>query len=205
MHKDKLKSQIHWWLAGFLTAFVFLLIIVMKMAQSVYSQLPKKAELNSQYHPVDVIVILTGGKGRLKSGFELFEKGYGKQLHISGLDRQVNLREVLKESKKDSVIDVNKITIDSASNTMENAKEVLAFVQLRNVKKILLVTSIYHVRRAYYIFRKIIPEDVVIDVSWHEQEPFDENDWWKRWNGIFVTLSEYFKFFGAYVELSNLR
>jgi uncharacterized SAM-binding protein YcdF (DUF218 family) len=101
-------------------------------------------------------------------------------------------------------VDDSRIVLENiATNTIQNALQVRHFLTEQGLKHILLVTSVYHVRRAYYIFRKVLPGDVTIDVAWFEHEPFDESDWWAHWNGIGVTITEFFKFFYAYVRLAS--
>jgi uncharacterized SAM-binding protein YcdF (DUF218 family) len=174
------------------------------MAQAVYSERPIPARLDESYQPADVIVCLTGGRGRIRKALELYEKGYGGMLYISGTDRKIQMREILKELKWVGPVDDSHIVLENVStNTIENAEQVRRFVVDQGLKRVLLVTSVYHVRRAHYIFRKILPPDVLIDVSWFEREPFDPSDWWTDRTGILVTVTEFFKFFYAYLRLAS--
>jgi uncharacterized SAM-binding protein YcdF (DUF218 family) len=195
-----------WWGTGFISALVFLLAFTLWMASSVYSELPEPAALGPDYKPADVIVCLTGGKGRIRKALELYEKGYGKILYISGTDRQVQMREILKELKWVGPVDDSHIILENVStNTIENAEQVNRYVLDQGLKSVLLVTSVYHVRRAYYIFEKVLPRDVQIEVSWFEHGPFDQEVWWTRWTGISVTVTEFFKFFYAYLRLALVQ
>lgn len=198
------KASILWWFVGFLSALALLLSSTLWMAGAVYSELPPQAKLGPEFEPVDVIVVLTGGRGRIRMALELFEKGYGKMLYISGTDRQVHMKEILRELKWVGPVDDSHIILENVStNTIQNAEQVNRFIQDQGFRRVLLVTSVYHVRRAHYIFSKVLPRDVHIDVSWYEAEPFDGADWWKQWNGIFVTVSEFFKFFYAWLRLAT--
>jgi uncharacterized SAM-binding protein YcdF (DUF218 family) len=193
-----------WWAIGFFSAVIVLFGTTLWMAGIVYSELPPKAQLDENYEPSDVIVCLTGGRGRIRKALELYEKGYGKMLYISGTDRQVHMKEILKELKWVGPVDDSHIILENVStNTIGNAEQVNRYVREQGLQSILLVTSIYHVRRAHYIFRKILPREVKIDVTWFEQGPFLESSWWTEWNGIWVTVSEFFKFFYAYLSLPS--
>jgi uncharacterized SAM-binding protein YcdF (DUF218 family) len=193
-----------WWAVGFISALLLFFVIVLWMASAVYSELPQPARLDDAYKSADVVVCLTGGKGRIRKALELYEKGYGRMLYISGTDRQVQMREILHELRWVGPVDDSRIVLENiATNTIQNAVQVRRFITEQGLKHILLVTSVYHVRRAYYIFRKVLPGDVTIDVSWFEHEPFEGADWWAHWNGIWVTISEFFKFFYAYVRLAS--
>lgn len=204
VNKRKYKGRFRYysWMGGFLTAVLLFFIFTLWMASAVYSEMPTKATLSDDYEIADAIVCLTGGRGRIRTAFDLFDKGYGRILYISGIDQQTRSSEILNELKKIGPIDETKIVLESvATNTIENAKEVERYIREHDLHKILLVTSSYHVRRSFYIFKKVLPSYVQIDVSWYALEPFDENDWWKTWNGIWVTVSEYFKFLHAYLVL----
>lgn len=203
--KPKLaKTPILWWFVGFCSALLLLLGGSLWMAGAVYSELPPQAQLGEDFEPADVIVVLTGGRGRIRMALELFEKGYGKMLYISGTDRQVQMREILRELRWVGPVDDSHIILENVStNTLQNADQVNRFVKDQGFKRVLLVTSVYHVRRAHYIFSKVLPRDVHIDVSWYEAEPFDGSDWYKQWKGIWVTMSEFFKFFYAWMNLAT--
>ena len=196
------KKKAFWWLGGFLSGLGVLLSFILWMAGSVYSELPEETVLDDRYAPADVIVCLTGGRGRIRKALELYEKGYGKVLYISGTDHKVQMKEILKELKWMGPVDDSRIVLENIStNTLENAAQVNRYVLDQGHKRVLLVTSIYHVRRAHYIFRKVLPHDVHLDVAWFEAEPFESRAWWTEWKGIWVTVSEFFKFFYAYLHL----
>ena len=198
------KGPILWWGVGFVSAVLVLLGVTLWMAGVVYSELPAPAKLDDSFEPADVIVCLTGGKGRIRRALELYEKGYGRILYISGTDRLVQMKEILKELKWVGPVDDSHIILENIStNTIENAEQVNRFVAEQGLKRVLLVTSVYHVRRAHYIFRKVLPRDIHLDVSWFEHEPFESSVWWTQWNGIVVTVTEFLKFFYAYLRLAS--
>lgn len=198
----KIPTKLLWWVSGFFSALILIFVGTLWMASVVYSELPKRAELNDNFKPVDVIVCLTGGKGRLRTASELFQKNYGHLLYISGIDPQVSQSEIIRElGFLDSNKSLNLILENKATNTIENAEEVAKYISEKKLNSILLVTSVYHVRRSYFIFRRILPKDVHIEMTWYESEPFDEADWWKNPRGILVTVSEFFKFFYAYIRI----
>jgi len=199
------NTPVLWWALGFCSALGFLFIWTLWMASVVYSELPTPAKLDETYKSADVIVCLTGGRGRIRRALELYEKGFGKTLYISGTDRQVQMRDVLRELKWVGPVDESHIILENVStNTLQNAMQVKKFVQDQGLKSVLLVTSVYHVRRSHYIFRRLLPQEVHLDVAWFEQEPFDSGVWWTSATGIWVTMSEFFKFFYAWLNLLSL-
>lgn len=197
------RRRLGWWGAGFLSALLLFLAMTLSQAGRVYSEMPTKAQLDANYEQADVVVVLTGGRGRIRKALELFEQGYGRTLYISGTDRSVTMKDILKELRWVGPVDDNRILLENIStNTIENAEQVARYITAQGFTRVLLVTSPYHVRRAHFIFSKILPRGVHLDVSWFDREPFDIHDWWKHPTGIWVTFSEFFKFFYAYLLLS---
>jgi uncharacterized SAM-binding protein YcdF (DUF218 family) len=195
-----IRSRNAW--IGFFKAFLLGIVGIFMFAGRVYSELPNQVIFDENYPKADVIVVLTGGKGRIRKAFELFERGYGRVLYVSGTDRTVQMKELLKELKWMGPIDDSRIILEKVStNTLENAEQLKKYVLKEHLHSVLLVTSVYHVRRAHYIFKKILPREVRIDVTWNEREPFDEKDWKYSWQGIYVTVSEFVKFFYAWIQL----
>lgn len=196
-----------WWGGGFLSALALAALGLLSAAGVVYSKAPTQADLDSKdFQPVDVIVCLTGGRGRIRQALQLLDKQVGERLYIAGVDPTVNMRQILREIHWVGPLDNGRIVIDKRStNTIENAQEVRRYLEENDLKSVLVVTSSYHARRAHYIFEKVLASrDYRIDMAWQEREPFDEGDWWKSQIGILVTTTEYIKFFGAYLLLHML-
>jgi uncharacterized SAM-binding protein YcdF (DUF218 family) len=70
-----------------------------------------------------------------------------------------------------------------AENTREEAATLRDFVTGHRWKRVLLVTSNYHTRRAAYIFRKIFPPDVSVLVVAARDFEFDPDHWWETRQG----------------------
>lgn len=190
------------WIFGFFSAFLVLILGLVWLGGIVYLELPEHAVLGPDFSRADVIVCLTGGRGRIRKALEYFEKNYGGILYISGVDERVGLKELLRESDWKIPLDENRVILENVSrSTIENAQQVKKFLNARGYQKILLVTSAYHMRRAHYIFRKVLPSTIQIEAAWLEKEPFFYDEWWTSWNSFSVTLTEFLKFIIAYARL----
>jgi uncharacterized SAM-binding protein YcdF (DUF218 family) len=88
-----------------------------------------------------------------------------------------------------------------AENTLEEAKALSVYTRERRWHRVLLVTSNYHTRRARYIFRKIFPTDVTVDVSSAQDSDFDPDAWWRTRKGTELFLHEIFGYGFAMWEL----
>ena len=106
----------------------------------------------------DGVVVYTGGSNRLPSGLALLEKGVGKRLLISGV-YQATSREQLAEMWTgapegfDCCVDLGR----AAQSTRGNAAELKNWASNHGFKKIILVTSDFHMPRAIVETRRLSP------------------------------------------------
>lgn len=120
---------------------------------------------STELPPVDAIVVLAGAKGRIQDGGEVWHRywkrrkssppafyiaGMGPQADWSVLQQQVD-PEVMK------VLDREWVVMETQSaDTMENAQWAARHAREKGWRRILLVTSSYHMKRASYIFERVL-------------------------------------------------
>ena len=112
---------------------------------------------------VDAIIAITGGKGRIEYGAELLAEGKAKRMLIAGADpsvRKVDLVRRLNAPQQllDCCVDLGSESVDTRSN----AEEAKRWLDQRRYKTLRLVTSDWHMRRARYEFRRLLPNDIEI-------------------------------------------
>ena len=105
----------------------------------------------------DAVVVVTGGSGRIERGIAVLSDGYAKRMLIAGTDPSVtkpDLARRLKGKRKllNCCVDLGSESVDTRSNA-EEAKRWLA---KRRYKSFRLVTSDWHMRRARYVFRRVL-------------------------------------------------
>lgn len=143
------------------------------------------------------------GKG-LKFGEKLVVEGKLVQsqvpvLYFSGMGPQVSWPLLARQIKKEvsQKIRLENVVIErESSNTFANARWLVRYAQNHHWKKILLITSSYHMKRALYIFEHVLKNEespIEIETLSVYQEPFDSQEWRKGPNGVRVTLIEYIK------------
>jgi uncharacterized SAM-binding protein YcdF (DUF218 family) len=148
----------------------------------------------------DAIVVLTGGSGRLRQAFELLEQDRAQQLFVSGVERSVEVAELLR---------INRIAPPElaccvvlgykAGDTRGNALETAAWMGEQGFASLRLVTATYHMPRSLLEFRYAMPE---IEILPHPvfTKSFKQADWW-RWPGSASLLaSEYNKYLVAWLR-----
>lgn len=107
------------------------------------------------------VVIFTGGVGRLSEGLELLEKSKTQRILISGVGRDVRLKDLSALSSLP--IDWGKVDIGrQAHDTEGNGKETAQWVSTHGYKTIRLVTSYYHIPRSLLEFRRLMPQTQVV-------------------------------------------
>jgi uncharacterized SAM-binding protein YcdF (DUF218 family) len=115
--------------------------------------------------PADAVFVLTGGEGRISAGYKAWASGAGKDLCILGAGQKVEPVHLLPEAASLSADALKHIHVEGWSeNTLENAFSAKSIVAERGYSSVLLVTSNYHVPRAYLAFRKMLPAGVVLNV-----------------------------------------
>lgn len=149
----------------------------------------------------DAIVVLTGGSERLAEGLDLLARRRARMLFVSGVDRDVEVAELMRVSRG-SPADFECCVVlgYAADDTRGNADETAAWVQKQGIHSLRLVTSAYHMPRSLLEFRRALPDSEVVP-----HPVFTRNvrhrDWW-RWPGTTALyLDEYLKYLGALVRL----
>lgn len=152
-----------------------------------------------------VIVVLTGGSGRIATGLTLLKKNPKNIMIISGVNENAGMSSIFANYDLGDL--KGRIYLEKKSkSTFENAEEAVEMVEtlsvLRGVKteSITLVTSPYHMYRASYTFNKIFPKNIsVITYPTEERDSFQEN--WFSGMGVVSAFKEYVKMYVYYIKL----
>ena len=111
----------------------------------------------------DAIVVLTGGQNRVNTGLDLLNDEKANYLFISGVNPDVTIMELVKLWKPDTdFIPCCIILGHNANNTEENARESSLWVRQQGANSIRLVTSNYHLPRAWIEFSHALPRRKLI-------------------------------------------
>jgi uncharacterized SAM-binding protein YcdF (DUF218 family) len=142
---------------------------------------------------IDGIVALTGGGSRLDSAVALFEKGVGERLLISGVNMQATKQDLKKLSHGKRRFECCADLGYAAENTLGNAKEAASWARFHHYKRILLVTSRYHMPRSMTEFHDVMPDVEVVAY------PVDPENGRGSWSKLRVLHSEYAKYLAVTV------
>ncbi len=160
---------------------------------------------------VDAIVCLAGGRGRIAAAGDLWYRywEYSQKsgpilekvpvLYFSGMGPQAKWNIVAKQLRRGvlSAIREESVVIEKESlNTGENALWLSQYAEIHHWRRILLLTSGYHMKRARFIFEQVLKgldDPIQLETISVYQEPFVPEEWRAGPNGIRVTLIEYLK------------
>lgn len=185
------------WLLVFYTPIVWYLAEPLKI-----SNLPEKA---------DAIVVLAGGVGesgkakqgyeeRVKYAVELYKKKYAGHLVFSSGYTQF-FQETLLMKALAVALGVPQEAIvleDKASNTYENIKFTKNILDKEEWKKVLLVSSPYHMRRVSMVINKIAND---IKVSYL---PLPQSSFYRQEKGVFKQKINYDQIRGIFHEYAGI-
>ena len=111
----------------------------------------------------DAVVVYTGGEGRIARGLEALDKGWTKQLLVSGVDKDVKPGEFAIEYKVPAATMACCISLDFASyDTRSNALEASRWLARNKFRSVRLITSDWHMRRAAFELELAKPDGVTV-------------------------------------------
>ena len=148
----------------------------------------------------DMIVVLTGGNGRLEKGFELLAAGRSQALFISGVYEGVEVVELMKLSAQTPENVECCVTLGyNASDTAENALETRDWALKEGHSSLRLVTANYHMPRSLFEFRRAMPDATILP---HPVTPegFLLEDWWTNRGALRIAATEYTKYLYAHLR-----
>ena len=119
--------------------------------------LPRPADASQ----TDAIIVPTGAGGRIARGLDLLRAEEAKHLLVTGVDPEVKPGEFAAEYNVSRRLMRCCVTLDFAAvDTRSNASESAAWVAKEGYKRVRLVTSDWHMRRAAFELRRALPGDV---------------------------------------------
>jgi len=177
-------------------AFIFLLIDFASFSQRF---VPERS-FQVKHSPVDLIVALTGGRGRLAEGLKALAEKRGKFMMITGVHKDSNLKSILAKNEALALLPEfkDKIILDRAAlNTYQNAHKVAEYVAANGVESVLLITSSYHIKRASYLFKNAFEERGVQGLrvihQSIESDNFPQGKWKSKPLSWWIAFTEYLK------------
>lgn len=136
--------------------------------------------------PADVIIVIGDDNfsaDRASEAAALYKAKWAPLVVASGrmLRPYASLADIMAKDLESRGVPASSVIPFShrAADTREEADALRVLVLQKGWRRILLVTSNYHARRARYIFRKVLPENVSLSVAGSADSQFDPSNWWE--------------------------
>jgi len=143
------------------------------------------------------IVVPTGGGERVATGFRLLAAG-GERLLITGVHPDTTLaalETLLDLQPGQCCVDLDYSALDTAGNAAFTAE----WAAKHGLAKVRLVTSWYHMPRSAELFRRAMPDVVVVEHPVSSKD-LPQEGWWQSPRAWRLVLGEYIKLLWAWVS-----
>lgn len=147
--------------------------------------------------PSDAIVVLGEDNyngDRAARAAQLFKDGWAPRVVASGryLRPYASIAELEQRDLVDRGVPTNAIVLlaHRAESTREEAYAISQLIRSRRWKRILLVTSNYHTRRAQFICSRAFPAGTTLQVIAAPDSEYDPDGWWRTRKGIKIFFHE---------------
>jgi len=158
----------------------------------------------------DALVVLSGSMmTRLPHAIALYQQGYApivllteerkrvvssklKHLVGSNLDFAKKIIQALEVPIQLAIVPSLK---GGATSTFDEAYDLLQYARQHHLKRLIIVTDVFHTRRALYAFEKVMEgHKIEIQAIGASNPIFDESNWWQADAGISTYVLEGIKY-----------
>ena len=153
----------------------------------------------------DAIVVLTGGGNRIVQAGRLLSEGRAGRLLISGVNRKASLADIRRLSRLSPKLFKCCVEVGyEAQDTIGNAVETRQWVKRIGIKRLIVVTSSYHMPRSLTELRRELPN---IELVPYPIVPrgLREKPWWLNYELTRILAAEYLKLVPAAVRFAAAR
>lgn len=153
----------------------------------------------------DLMVVLSGGAfDRGNEGARLYKEGYAQHIICPGgnmeeillalgdtlYESDVCKKNIVRNGIPDSLVTV----LHYGTSTREEADTILGYCKEHHIKKIIVVTTLFHTRRAGSVYKKrFAAEGITVLMRGAHDTNYDEDHWWQSEYGMIALNNEYMK------------
>jgi uncharacterized SAM-binding protein YcdF (DUF218 family) len=153
----------------------------------------------------DLMVVLSGSAfDRGNEGARLYKEGYAKQVICPGgnlEDLFLILGDTMYESDlcrknviRNGVADSLVTALHYGTSTREEADTILGYCKQHQIKKIIVVTTLFHTRRAGRVYKeRFAKEGITVLMRGAHASDYSEDLWWQSEYGLIALNNEYMK------------
>jgi uncharacterized SAM-binding protein YcdF (DUF218 family) len=180
-------------IAAFLVFVAIWFSGLLAFADRVQNQTPARAP-----KPAEGIVALTGAGSneRLSAAVGLLEDGYGRRVLVSGVNRAATREDIRNVSRAvrrlyDCCVDLG----FTAADTVGNARETSDWARAMRYRRLIVVTSDYHMPRAMLELNAVLRDTGVTAQTYAVPTPaLKSKMWWRNPRAARLMVLEYCKY-----------
>lgn len=176
-------------------AVIVVLVLIWAVGLVAFAQRIERLTPAAEPAAADAVVALTGASDlRLEAAVRLLERGKGKRLLISGVNREASRADILAVTG--AVKPIYDCCVDlgyTAADTAGNAGEIAEWAEGKGYDSLIVVTSDYHIPRAMLLIRAAMP-NATLTAYPVVTPPVDVRHWWRRSGDARRLAVEYCKY-----------
>jgi len=159
------------------------------------------------HHKVDAIAVLAGGSGRLQQGYDLLNRDKARHLLIIGANPRSRSQDILTSLSpapgRQISLQPDQVIIENRShNTLTNILALRDLCREHHFHSLVIVTSTFHVKRAYHLCQKILPPH--LEVYYHATPPANGSiKEAARQTPTPLQIKEFIKYLNALLQLAG--
>lgn len=186
-------------------AALFVVLLIWVVGLVAFAQRIERSVPPAEPPVADAIVALTGASDlRLEAAARLLERGKGKRLLISGVNREASRDDILAVSR--AVKPIYDCCVDlgyTAADTVGNAGEIAEWARGKGFTRLIVVTSDYHMPRSILEIRAAMPEATLVEYP-VATGLVDVERWWRKGGDARRLIVEYSKYLAILARESVL-
>ncbi len=186
-------------------AALFVVLLIWVVGLVAFAQRVERSTPPVEPPVADAVVALTGASDlRLEAAARLLERGKGKRLLISGVNREASRDDILAVSR--AVKPIYDCCVDlgyAAADTVGNAEEIAEWARGKSFTRLIVVTSDYHMPRSILEIRAAMPEATLIEYP-VVTGLVDVDRWWRNEGDARRLIVEYSKYLAILARESFL-
>lgn len=145
----------------------------------------------------DVIIVLSGGQGRIEKGMELYKAGYAPYILLSNATESTSRAGDMVQTALHLGIPGHVILVENAAeSTYQNAEFTLPIMKKHRFQSAIVVSSEFHMRRVKLLFDRVYHKSKLELTYVGSFSGYNASRWWSDRSSRETTFNEYVKMVG---------
>jgi len=209
MKANRERGGILWKMLVLIT-FLLLVGVVYLLRHPLLSAMGSLLVVDEKLKPADAIIVLGDDNyrgDRARHAAKLYQDRWAPRVVASGryIRPYASLADLIRRDLVENGVAQDHVVAapSNVRNTREEAFEMRRIIREQRWRRVIVVTSTYHSRRARYIFRRALDPDTELEVSAADDADFPLEQWWESRGAIKLFFRELLAWPVAIWEMSG--